>query len=394
MAGEIGAFLKRPNALLKAIGIAVQSLLLLIPLTMIGSFLNERLTRRNEAVGEITNSWGREQQIVGPVLSIPYRRLERGTERQIVNGVDTLVPFQRFVIEHAYFLPAQLDIDGAVDPHELHRGIYKAVVYGSRVHLTGSFTTPDFSEWHVEPHDVMWDDAELAIAIPDMRGVHDLLHLKWNDAVVALTPGTRLPGFKAGITARLDGGTTSSKTGGTFAVDLNLSGSETLYFAPLGMQTTTKLTSAWPTPSFKGAFLPDTRSVTAQGFSAAWRVSYYGRDFAQKWTEHEADRGLTVESARASSFGVQFLSPIDSYRNVERSIKYGFLFIVLVFTTFFLFEVLSGLRIHPIQYALVGAALCLFYLSLLSLSEFTAFPIAYFVSAQAATVLISLYSWN
>ena len=67
------------------------------------------------------------------------------------------------------------------------------------------------------------------------------------------------------------------------------------------------------------------------------------------------------------------------------------LFLVLVFVVFFLFELLSGLQIHPFQYALVGAALCLFYLGLLSLSEFVRFGYAYLVSAALTSGLIWFY---
>jgi inner membrane protein len=89
---------------------------------------------------------------------------------------------------------------------------------------------------------------------------------------------------------------------------------------------------------------------------------------------------------------VNFLSGIDAYRNVERAIKYGMLFLVLVFAAFFLFELMSGLRIHPFQYALVGAALCLFYLGLLSLSEFIPFGLSYLAASAVTTLLIWLYS--
>jgi inner membrane protein len=72
-------------------------------------------------------------------------------------------------------------------------------------------------------------------------------------------------------------------------------------------------------------------------------------------------------------------------------IKYGALFLVLVFTAFFLFEILSVLRIHPFQYALVGAAFCLFYLGLLSLSEFIPFGLAYLAASAMTTLLIWFY---
>jgi inner membrane protein len=177
-----------------------------------------------------------------------------------------------------------------------------------------------------------------------------------------------------------------------FRLNLSLNGSGGLSFAPLGAQTTVKLTSPWPDPSFFGTFLPAERKVTRDGFEATWQVSYYGRNFPQQWTSQTAESCLTPANAESSLFGVNFLSGIDAYRNTERAIKYGVLFIVLIFAAFFLFELLAALRIHPFQYAVVGAALCLFYLGLLSLSEFIPFGSAYLATAGATTLLICFHS--
>src|SRR5438128_1001772 len=121
------------------------------------------------------------------------------------------------------------------------------------------------------------------------------------------------------------------------------------------------------------------------------KVSYYGRDYPQSWTSRSGNERFTTSSVSGSLFGVQFLSILDAYRYVERSIKYGVLFLVLVFTTFFLFEVTARQKIHPFQYLMVGAALCLFYLLLLSISEFVGFSWAYLIAAVASTVLITWY---
>ena len=127
------------------------------------------------------------------------------------------------------------------------------------------------------------------------------------------------------------------------------------------------------------------------GFDAKWKVSYYGRDYPQSWTSRTGNERFSVLSVTNSRFGVQFLSILDAYRYVERSIKYGVLFLVLVFTTFFLFEVTARQKIHPFQYLMVGAALCLFYLLLLSISEFIGFSWAYLIAAVVSTGLITWY---
>ena len=127
------------------------------------------------------------------------------------------------------------------------------------------------------------------------------------------------------------------------------------------------------------------------GFEAKWKVSYYGRDYPQRWTSRSGNDRFNTNSVTASLFGAQFLSILDAYRYVERSIKYGVLFFVLVFTTFFLFEITARQKIHPLQYLMVGAALCLFYLALLSASEFIGFSLSYLIAAVAATGLITWY---
>src|SRR5205807_705504 len=99
----------------------------------------------------------------------------------------------------------------------------------------------------------------------------------------------------------------------------------------------------------------------------------------------------TSKAINESLFGAEFLSILDSYRYVERAIKYGVLFLVLVFTTFFLFEMTARQKIHPLQYLMVGAALCLFYLLLLSISEFIGFGLAYLIAAVASALLITWY---
>jgi inner membrane protein len=157
------------------------------------------------------------------------------------------------------------------------------------------------------------------------------------------------------------------------------------------VQNEAELKSNWPDPGFRGAFLPAERSVRPDGFNAKWKVSYYGRDYPQQWTSRNGNERFNTSTISSSLFGAQLLSILDAYRYVERSIKYGILFFVLVFTTFFLFEMTARQKIHPFQYLMVGAALCLFYLALISISEFLGFSWAYLIAALAATTLITWY---
>jgi len=384
------SLLKRSAIYLKMGAIILLILFLLIPLKMIHSVLSERLSRRNAAVEEMTATWGREQNIVGPVLIVPYRyAFKSWKEKPAADGKIEKVEVIETAIGRAYFLPATLAIQGDIQPTQLRRGIYQAVVYSGTLELAGQFARPSFAAWKIEDRDILWDDAVVAFAIPDLRGVKDALQLQWGDGQLPLSPGSKLRGFPSGVFARVGRWPDSARL--PFKLKLTLNGSGGIHFAPVGEQNHVKLTSPWPDPSFCGAFLPSERDVTSGGFTANWQLTYYGRDYAQQWVDSEESTSLNPNSAADSLFGVRFLAGIDAYRNVERAIKYGILFLVLVFTAFFLFEVVSALRVHPFQYALVGAALCLFYLGLLSLSEFIAFNLSYILAAALTTGLIWFY---
>ncbi len=84
--------------------------------------------------------------------------------------------------------------------------------------------------------------------------------------------------------------------------------------------------------------------------------------------------------------------PVDEYRKSDRASKYGMMLIALVFLVFFFVEVLLKLRIHPIQYLLVGLALCVFYTLLIALGEHIGFGKAYLVSTLAVVGLVVFYA--
>jgi inner membrane protein len=389
---SFSTFLKRCGTLFKMIGVTLLILLLLIPLGMIHSVLRERLGRRNEAVTDITSSWGKAQNIIGPVLIVPYRySFKSWKEMPTVGGKIEKVEVVETAVDNAYFLPSILAISGDITPTHLRRGIYQAVVYSGKLALSGEFAKPDFASLRIDEQNVLWDDALVSFAIPDLRGVKETLRLQWGVGRAPLSPGSKLKDFPSGVHARVSGLRESQGTL-PWQLDLTLNGSGGIQFAPVGAQNKIELSSPWPDPSFHGAFLPSERKVTPDGFKAAWNVTFYGRDYAQQWTDQNSAAGLNSSSVAGSLFGVNFLTGIDAYRNVERAIKYGMLFLVLVFAAFFLFELLSGLRIHPFQYALVGAALCLFYLGLLSLSELISFGLSYLATAAVTTLLIWFYS--
>lgn len=370
----------------KVLAIVILILVLLIPLTMISSTLTERLQRRNEAVSEITSSWGKEQVLAGPVVTVPYRYTYKTFKDTVVKGEVRKTEVLETATALAWFLPDEFRVEGDIQPERLHRGIYEAVVYQGKLKLTGRFPTPDFQALRIPDAQVQWDDAAVALAVTDLRGTGEALQIRFGTKAFRMSPGTPLTGFSSGVQTRI-GMFAKSLAGQTFSLELDFKGSGAVQLAPVGVQNIVKLSSPWPDPSFKGQFLPAERAISAQGFNALWKISYYGRAFPQS-----AAGAFPADQVQGSLFGVSFYNAVDSYRKVERATKYGVLFLTLIFAAFFLFETMVPLRIHMAQYTLVGAAMCLFYLALLSLSEFVAFGWAYLAATAAAILIISLYS--
>lgn len=382
---------RRFGTVLRLAMIAGLTLLLLVPLGLIRSVLAERLERRQEALAGITATWGEAQIVGGPVLLVPYKYRVKAWKEQIVNGRLERVEATETRTAQACFLPERLQVEGRLAAEQLHRGIYEAVVYRGDLQLTGAFARPSFDEWKVSPEDILWDEALVTLAITDLRGAKGALNLTLDGQAYALSPGSKLADFSSGVHARVKN-LACDKAELAFELKLALNGSGALRFAPVGRQTRVQLSSSWQDPKFTGAFLPSQRSLGPEGFTADWEVSYYGRPYPQQWSSQDAVPSFNSRVVNSSLFGVELLTPVDGYRHVERAIKYGVLFLVLVFTAFFLFEVLARVRVHPFQYTLIGAALCLFYLAVLALSEVTSFGLAYLVGAAAATGLIVGYS--
>lgn len=380
---------ERQGQILKLLGIGALSLILLVPLARVGSLVAERQQRRDEAAAEITGSWGSPQVIVGPVLVLPYRYSYETEREETLDGRVVRRKVTEQAVDKAYFLPDELRIEADASPKRLHRGIYDAVVYSGKVVLSGRFQRPDWRALKVAEADVLWDEAELTLAVSDLRGAKGELTADLGGARAALLPGSKLPGFSAGAHAPVGAAARGKEL--PFSVALDLNGSSSLRFAPLGVKNRVRVRSGWPDPKFLGAFLPTEREVSREGFGASWEVSYYGRSYPQQGSGR-AGGVPDAQRVAPSLFGVEFMNAVDAYRNVERAVKYGLLFVAMSFSAFFLFEVRSKLRIHPVQYLLVGLALVLFFLLLLSLSEFLGFGVSYLAASLAACAMVSLYS--
>ena len=367
----------RNSVTLKLLSMGILMLLLLIPAAMIQELISEREFTRQAAISEVSSKWGHAQMLAGPVLIVPYKVFRTTDDDRVVETT-----------EYAHFLPETLRVEGKVTPEARYRGIYEVVVYTTTLSYAGHFAPPDFSDWDIDPEHILWDDAALAVGISDLRGVNETIKLRWNNAPLNADPGVEARMvIDAGVSAKVPVTATPPSSGRyEVAFEVNLNGSEGLHFVPLGKETRVHLASPWTTPSFDGAFLPDTRTVTEEGFTADWRVLHLNRNYPQQW------RGGGVDLDE-SAFGVSLLLPVDQYRKSTRAAKYAILVIAFTFLTFFLTEVRNReKRAHSFQYILVGLALCLFYALLLSLSEHVPFNAAYALAGLATTGAVTAYT--
>lgn len=356
---------------LLAMGLLV--ITLLIPVEMIKGIIRERESRRQGVISEVSSKWGREQTIVGPILSVPYNQYSTDDK-----GI------RKVTIAHAHILPDQLSVNGVVKPEVRYRGIYEVVLYNSELQVQADFRRNGFAELGIDDSDIHWEGAMVSMGLPDLRGVKENNLVTWNDETFPINSGIgAAPVMESGVSTRVPVSPRQEKY--SFRMKLNLNGSGQINFVPLGKVTTVQLSSPWKNPSFTGLFLPDERVVNEQGFSAKWKILHLNRNYPQQWCGKN-------DKVMESAFGAKFFFPVDEYQKSMRSAKYAVLFILLTLVAFFLTEVTNNTRVHPVQYLLIGFAICLFYLLLLSISEHTSFALAYLVSAVASTLLVTTYS--
>jgi inner membrane protein len=365
----------RSSHMLRLFAVGLLALILQIPISMIGGLIGERQQRRDTAVSEVTGKWGLTQRLVGPALVVPYTHRWEDTEAKVT----------RSETRHVVVLPKTLRTRGKLATETRQRGIFTIPVYSGDLELAGTFVRPQLAPLGIDPASVAWDHAQLALGISDPRAIQNAAAVVWNGAPVAFLPGAEeFHAMQTGIHAPVDA---SSVADLEFSIALALRGSVGLYLAPFGETTVAEIAADSPNPSFQGAWLPKRRDVSPEGFAASWEIPFLGRNFPQAWLA----RAVPTDAIAASQFGVEIVSPVDHYRMAERSVKYAGLFILLTFATLWLIEVIARVPVHPIQYLLLGSALCVFYLLLLSLAEHVGFPVAYGLASVAVIGLVGAY---
>jgi inner membrane protein len=343
--------------------------------------VSERAARRDEAVAEVSATWGGPQTVAGPVLTIPYRLARIDNAGRSVRATG-----------HAHLLPRDLRITASLQPHKRRRGIFDVIVYHASVRVGGRFARPDVSWIRPTPESVEWQDATLSVGLSDPRGLTQRVTLDVDGRKAEFTGGVSDVGlFATGIQARLVFTDALQRAEVPFVFTLDVNGARDVRFLRSADETTVQLASSWRHPSFWGSPLPVHRPSDDGGFTAQWRTPDFGRPYPTRWTSGDMSRDALLKAARESAFGVSLVQPVDIYHQAERAVKYAALFIGMTFLLFFVWEISRTTLLHPVQYGLVGFGLFVFYLLLVSISEHAGFDTAYAISASVTTLLIAGY---
>ena len=363
------------SILVKLITITVLMLLLLIPASMIQSIIKEREVLNELATTEVSERWAGSQQINGPILTLPLV-YEDSSEGQI-----------KTIIKELKVLPENLNIKGKINSEKLKRGIYEVVVYKGNFDVSGNFNLKDLIDT-TNLKKVEFNKAFLTLGVTDLRGIKNKIKIKINKQELKVKPGSKVPSLiQSGVIANLE--KFEGEEHLAFNYQLKLNGSKKIEFIPIGGNTEIRINSDWNSPSFNGKFLPDLREVTTDGFIAEWKILQLNKNLPSSWVD-----GAVADQFNDAAFGVDLILPLDDYQKSMRSAKYAVLTIALTFLIFFLVEIISKRKIHPFQYALVGLAICLFYILLVSISEHSNFNLSYGISTLSVVGLIVLYSIN
>ena len=422
----------------KFIALAAIFGLLVVMLSYITSLVQGREHYRDQAVQSIVQGTAGPQMLLGPLLA--QSCTETWTSKEEGNAVAHKQDFVHITA------PANLTVDNAqVQITPLHRGIFTANTFSLTATVRAEWRAPLAPPESSYAHGVVKCAApRITLAVGDARGIRSA-RIQLNKQALAVMPGTGLMHFVNGLQAELPPELLTAAQGGLHGdIQIELIGTDALALVPLAESNEVALSGNWQHPAFGGRFLPNDRNVGTKGFAARWAVSslastafdtlaaggkfcgstgedsYSERDTASAAATAEAvvdatAAGPVAQTAqitqiskagnktailRANSqgggcidaFHVRFIDPVNTYSLADRATKYGLLFVVLTFVAVGMFEVLKQLRVHPVQYLLVGSALSSFFLLLLSLSEHLRFGVAYAIAAAACVLLLTYYA--
>ncbi|HEF0009136.1 MULTISPECIES: cell envelope integrity protein CreD [Citrobacter] len=349
-------------------------LLLLIPLTMVRQIIVERSDYRDKVEDAIRQSTSGPQKMVGPLIAIPvtelYTSLEDGKEIQR----------KRSYIH--FWLPESLVVEGNQNVEARKIGIYEGQVWHNDVSVKAEFNAERLSD--LNHPNISIGKPFIVVGVGDARGIGVVKAPQVNGTSLAVEPGTGLDGRAQGIHIPLPDASWVEQNL-SMALSLNLSGTGDFSVVPVGRNSEMTLTSNWPHPNFLGDFLPAKREISESGFKAQWQSSWFANNLGERFNDEK------IGWLGMPAFSVAVATPADQYQLTDRATKYAILLIVLTFMSFFVLESMTNLRLHPMQYLLVGLSLVMFYLLLLALSEHIGFTAAWITASLVGALMNGVY---
>ena len=348
---------------------------LAIPTAMVWAVVQLRSDYEDQVSAEISKGWGDSQFLLGPVLRTTSTQPTPSSEDP--NDKETR-EVSRF------YTPATLDASSKTEHTIRSKGIFSKPVFTTQYLLKGSFDAIDADFANSDDHSNVTGCA-LLMTVSDTRSIRSL-KATYNNEELSVKPAAQTGSWTGeSVQAPLS---LSECVAGEFHIDVSLRGSNRQSVVLVGDTSQMNLVSSWPHPKFDGRQLPDSHHIDSEGFTASWTANELSRGFPSTMNTEE---WLSIDDRFAVGYG--FHEPITLYSMVERAVKYGFFIIGLTMLGIFCVELITTVRFHPVQYGIVGAALTLFYLLLLSFSEHIGFLAAYLVASGTLTTLITGYSW-
>ena len=362
----------------KLIVVCGLALLMSIPTFFVWALVEDRTKLASNVVQEISSYVGGQQTFLGPTLAIPYTVPPQSPSDTVKHG--TYLVF-----------PTQASAAIKVVTEERRRSLFKVPVFQADLKLNATFDLTGVPTAAPQGAQLDWSRAEMLVGVTDARGALADASLTADGKTMTLAPADSAQDISIAadqnsrIKLTLFGQRVDAiaKPNAQFEVtsSLRFSGAQRIAVLAYGKTTHLSMQGDWPSPGFDGGFLPVTRNISSNGFTADWSVPFIARGVR---AEGPSDLITGLDS---TALGVSFIEVADPYQSVNRSLKYLPLFLGLVFLSYFIFEVTTGKRVHPAQYLLVGVAQIIFYLLLLSLAERVGFDFG-FLSAGAATVAL------
>ncbi len=350
-------------------------LLLLVPLFMVGNLISERESYRNEVENTLRQSTSGPQQLVGPLVAIPVT--ETGFKSEDGKQVEYKKRYMHFI------LPESLQVNGNQHVESRSIGIYDGQIWNTELKITARFTLEELDRLKGET--MTLGQPFIVVGVGDSRGIGAVSVSKINGETLSIEPGAGVYGALSGIHIPLSDKALASKSF-PLEMSLNLTGTGSFAVVPVGRNSAMTLNSNWPHPGFMGNYLPVKHQISDSGFQANWQSSWFANNLGGWFNDNEVPEWSAIPA-----FSVTVATPADQYQLTDRAIKYAILLIALTFMAFFVFETLTGLRLHPMQYLLVGLSLVLFYLVLLALSEHIGFTPAWIIASLVGAIMNGVY---